>query len=55
MSTKSSLAYKEIVEENHIHIYREMLDGCYYIEDNNGKVKLTKKIAELFAKMLEGK
>ena len=53
MSTKSSLAYKKIIEESYIHIYHEMLDSCYYIEDNNGRVKLPKKIAELFAKILE--
>jgi len=52
MSTKSSLALTEITEKYNIHIYKELVDESYYIEDDKGRVKLTKAIAKEFAKIL---
>lgn len=55
MSTKSSLAYAEIVETKtrEIHIYRDVMDDQYYIEGAGGAVWLPKKLAEEFAKVVK--
>lgn len=51
MSTKSSLSLINWAEPHEIHIYHECMDGCYYIETNEGKLKLPKEIAKLYAKV----
>lgn len=53
MSTKSSLALVEWSELHSIHIYREMLDNEFYIESEEGRVKVPEKYAKLFAKALK--
>lgn len=40
MSTKSSIMYDE---ESDIHVYREMLDDCYYISCGDWEMKVTDK------------
>ena len=52
MSTKNSLAFGEYIEKKSLHIYQELMDGKYYIEDSNAKVELPEDIAKKFAKIL---
>lgn len=54
MSTKTSLEYyrKEVTSVVSIHIYKEMLDGKYYIETETGRLQISKEVAEGFAKVL---
>ena len=52
MSTRSSLALIKWNEPQEIHIYKEMLDGKYYIETKYGKVAVPEKYAKLFAEVL---
>jgi len=54
MSTKSSLSLISWRSEcNELHIYNEMLDDNYYIEDENGRVKLPEALARKFSKIME--
>ena len=52
MSTKNSLALVEWNTKHEIHIYKEMLDDCYYLETENGKLAIPGKYAKEFAKVL---
>lgn len=52
MSTKSSEALLEWKEDHSLHIYREMMDDRFYIEDEDGRVCLPKEIALKFAEIL---
>ena len=54
MSTKSSLAFKEFMKKESLHIYLEGMDGEYYLEgDTGGIIKLPKEIAIGFAEVLK--
>lgn len=54
MSTKSSVGYKDFVHKTTLHIYLELLDGKYYLEDDNSKIELPKEVAIKFAEVLNG-
>ena len=52
MSTKSSLRLINWNEPYELHIYVDM--GCdYYIEGQDGKIRVSKEIAERISKALE--
>ncbi len=53
MSTKSSLVFIEWSENKQIHIYLQMMDGCYYIETENNRLKIPEKYAKQFAEILK--
>ncbi len=57
MSTKTSMAYVEYErEKGNLHIYFEMMDCKYYIQDEEGgQAELPKNIALDFVKVLETK
>ena len=53
MSTKSSLAMVNWNEPKEIHIYKEMLDGKYYIETEEERLAIPEKYAKLFAEVIK--
>ena len=54
MSTKSSIGYYGWTEQKDVHIYKEMLDNDYYIENEAGqRIKLPKEIALLLGEALQ--
>ena len=54
MSTKSSLEFSEWKETKSFHIYREAFDDFYYLETEDGRIKIPEKFAKRFAKVLQG-
>ncbi len=55
MSTRGSIMYAEFSQKISLHIYKEMNDDYYYIENESGvRIRIpTKEIAILFAEVLK--
>jgi len=53
MSTKSSLAMAQWQTQHEIHIYKEMIDDCYYLETEDERIKIPENYAKKFAEIIK--